>query len=90
MTIQVEVVYATPQRQEIIVMELQVGSTVREAAMQSGLAEIFPEIDLANVPLGVFGERVPDNRPLQQGDRVELYRLLTIDPMDARRRRASQ
>lgn len=41
-------------------------------------------------PVGVFGERCERDRVVFEGDRVELYRPLTVDPRQARRERARQ
>lgn len=86
---QVDVVYALPAQQRVVRLELPEGTTAREAALQSGLDRWFADLDLATQVIGVFGECVDDSYPLQQGDRVELYRPLEVDPMDARRRRAA-
>ncbi|PZW49547.1 RnfH family protein [Pseudomonas sp. URMO17WK12:I2] len=88
----VEVVYATPERQMLITLQLPVGATVREAALQSGLQAHFPELDLAEAPLGLFGKAVasPATQPLEEGDRVEIYRPLLADPKEVRKRRAAQ
>ncbi|OEY65627.1 RnfH family protein [Marinobacter sp. X15-166B] len=87
---EVEVAYATPERQIIIPVKVAAKATVYDAAVQSGIAVEFPEIDLETVSMGVFGKVVknPKNHPLREGDRVELYRPLTIDPKQARLNRA--
>lgn len=86
----IEVVFATPSRQTVVRIEVAAGANARLAAMQSELDRYFPELDLATVPLGVFGERVADEYQVNDGDRVELYRELELDPKEARRRRAGQ
>lgn len=88
----VEVVYAAPDRQMLITLKLPAGATLREAALQSGLQAHFPELDLAEAPLGLFGKRVasPATQPLEDGDRVEIYRQLLADPKEVRKRRAAQ
>ena len=84
----IEVVYALPERQTLVELEMRDGSTARQAALASGLAEQFPELDVEVIPLGVFGVAVDDDRVLEPGDRVELYRPLAMDPREARRVRA--
>lgn len=84
----IEIVYATPDLQKLITLEVQQGMTARQASIASALDEYFPELDLTTVPLGVFGASVTEHYELLEGDRVELYRQLIIDPMEARRRRA--
>lgn len=88
----VEVVFAVPDRQRLIRLQLPVGSSVREAAVQSGLQDDFPGLDLAGAALGLFGKVVPspEARLLEDGDRVEIYRPLLADPKDVRKRRAAQ
>jgi putative ubiquitin-RnfH superfamily antitoxin RatB of RatAB toxin-antitoxin module len=91
-TIHVEVAYALPDKQRIVALELVVGSSVRAAAMQSGLDKQFPELDLASVDLGVFGKMVskPDEQALKDGERVEIYRPLIADPKEVRKQRAAK
>jgi len=88
----VEVVFAAPDRQMLITLQLPANATAREAAMQSGLQAHFPELDLAEAPLGLFGKLVasPATQPLEDGDRVEIYRPLLADPKEVRKRRAAQ
>lgn len=88
----VEVVFAAPDRQMLVTLQLPVGSTVRQAALQSGLQAHFVELDLAAAPLGLFGKVVaePDLQLLENGDRVEIYRPLLADPKEVRKRRAAQ
>jgi putative ubiquitin-RnfH superfamily antitoxin RatB of RatAB toxin-antitoxin module len=89
---QVEVAYARPDKQRIISLDVPEGTTVAEAARLSGIVEMFPEIDLAEIDMGVFGKVVkkPDEQALREGDRVELYRPLKIDPKQARLNRAKK
>ncbi|HKU47127.1 MAG TPA: RnfH family protein [Burkholderiales bacterium] len=78
----VEVVRARPQGAETVSLELPAGATVRDAVTASGL----PHADL----FGIFGRRVGPAHRLADGDRVEIYRPLAIDPKEARRRRAKK
>lgn len=84
----VEVVYALPDRQPLVEVELDGGATVADAVRASGLAERFPEIDPEQGPFGVFSQRCAPERLLRAGDRVEIYRALQVDPKTARRLRA--
>ena len=86
--LQLEVAYARPERQLIVKLSLPVGSTAREAGLQSGICSEFPDIDLAQQKLGVFGKAVPAEHVLRDRDRVEIYRPLQADPKEVRRRRA--
>lgn len=87
-TIPVEVVYALPERQTLLALQLPAGATVREAIERSGVLQLHPEIDLSRAAVGIHGRRSPLDARLREHDRVEIYRPLTADPKDARRRRA--
>jgi len=80
-SLKVEVVYALPERIELVALELPAGATAADALRASGLADKASAI-------GIFGKRVDPATPLADGDRVEIYRALRLDPKDARRRRA--
>ena len=85
----VEVVYALPDRQVVKVVMLPAGSRIREAIETSGLLAEFPEIRLGENTVGRFGELADLDDRLQAGDRVEIYRPLRADPRETRRRRAA-
>ena len=79
--IQVEVVYALPQRQEIVTVTLPEGATVRQAVEASGLLQKFPDIELDGAnKLGVFAKLTKADAVLRDRDRVEIYRPLIADP----------
>jgi uncharacterized protein len=88
----VEVVYALADKQKLLRLSLPYGATVRQAALQSGMDAHFPGLDLANSPLGIFGKAVakPDERVLEDGERVEIYRPLIADPKEVRKQRAAR
>lgn len=88
--ITVEVAYAAPQRQMILVVSLPSGATVEQAIMRSGILEKFPEIDLAQTKVGVFSKLTKLETPLRDKDRVEIYRPLIADPKEVRRKRAAE
>jgi uncharacterized protein len=85
----VEVTYAEADAQTVITLELGEGATVAEALAAVADRQPFLRLDLATVPVGVFGDRVGRDRRLVDGDRVEIYRPLLIDPRQARQRRAA-
>jgi hypothetical protein len=88
-TISVEVAYARPDVQRIVAIEVPEGTTLRQALERSGIAELFPEIDLERAPVGIFGAVVKDREQvLRAGDRVEIYRPLIADPKAKRAERA--
>lgn len=85
---QVWVAYATPEQQWHIAVAFQQGMTVADAIQQSGIAT---QTTLAEpLSVGIFGVRVELQHQLQAGDRVEIYRALTINPKDIRRKRAAK
>ena len=86
--IQIEVVYALPERQIVRRLSLPPGTTVERAVNLSEINHLFPEIDLSRNKLGIFGKLVGPGRVLRDGDRVEIYRPLALDPKDTRRKRA--
>jgi putative ubiquitin-RnfH superfamily antitoxin RatB of RatAB toxin-antitoxin module len=84
----VEIVYAWPERQVLETLELPPGARVREALENARVRDRFPEVDVAADGVGVFGRRVSLDEVLKEGDRVELYRPLELDPKERRRRLA--
>lgn len=86
--IHIEVVYAEPGRVWSRDVSLPTGATAMQAVDASGLAAERPEVRVADDVLGVFGRRVKPQQTLRDGDRVEVYRPLALDPMEARRQRA--
>lgn len=89
-TINVEVAYALPNKQQIKQVQVALGTTALQAAQQSGLTEVFLDLDLAEADLGVFGKSVKADYVLREGDRVEIYRPLIIDPKEVRKQRAAK
>ena len=91
-SIVVEVVYALADKQKLLRLTVPRGTTVRQAALQSGMQAHFPDLDLQNSPLGIFGKSVskPDERVLEEGERVEIYRPLIADPKEVRKQRAAK
>ncbi|HGO8997810.1 TPA: RnfH family protein [Neisseria meningitidis] len=85
--LEIEIVYGLPDRQVLKTMRVEEGTHIRAATLKSGLDEIFTDLDLHSAPLGIFGKAVKDDTPLRDGDRIEVYRPLLIDPKEARRKR---
>jgi uncharacterized protein len=76
----VGIAYAAVKRQVWLTVDMHEGATVREAIDRSGILQQFPEIDLAQQKVGVFGKIVALDAKLEDGDRVEIYRALIADP----------
>jgi putative ubiquitin-RnfH superfamily antitoxin RatB of RatAB toxin-antitoxin module len=87
-TIRVEVICAGPERALRRRIDLAQGATVAQAIAASGMAEALPEGTISSERLGLFSRKVAPGHVLRDGDRVEIYRPLQLDPMEARRRRA--
>jgi hypothetical protein len=88
--INLEVAYAKPDEQVIVPIVAQTGTTVATAIASSGILTKFPEIDLAQNKVGVFGKLVKMDTVLRDKDRVEIYRKLIADPKEVRRQRADE
>jgi putative ubiquitin-RnfH superfamily antitoxin RatB of RatAB toxin-antitoxin module len=88
--INVEVVYALPHEQSLLKLQVPQGSTAQDAVPQSGLLEKYPEIDLAQNKLGIFGKLSKPDTVLRDRDRVEIYRPLIADPKEVRKKRAEE
>ena len=78
--------YATPTRQEVITVLVRPGTTVEEVIRASDILRRFPEIDLAQQLVGVYGTPVGLRDTVQDRDRIEIYRPLRAEPKEARRR----
>ncbi len=95
--ISVEVAYALPDKQKIISMLVEPGTTAYVAVSKSKITDYFPGLDIENAKMGLFGQALGTKglKParehvLRAGDRVEIYRPLISDPKEVRRRRAEQ
>jgi putative ubiquitin-RnfH superfamily antitoxin RatB of RatAB toxin-antitoxin module len=85
----IEVVYALPERQLCINLRLAAGANVGQAIAATRLAGgEWVEIDAGRV--GIFSRLCRLDTLLSDGDRVEIYRPLQVDPKEARRRRAAR
>lgn len=86
--INIEVVYASISQQHLLKLMVDPNTTIEEAIHQSGILTLYPEINLTKNKVGIFSKQQPLNYILQEGDRIEIYRPLTIDPKEARRAKA--
>ncbi len=88
-SIQVEVTYAKPDRQDVVPLKLPEGSTIQQAIESSGLPQRHPEIDLAKAKVGIYGKLSRLDTVVRDRDRVEIYRPLIADPKEVRKQRAA-
>lgn len=86
----VEVAYALPEKQIIRAVNVDAGTTIGAAIVQSGIMMDFPDLELEDAKVGVFGKTAAMTTVLSDGDRVEIYRPLIADPKEVRRKRAAE
>jgi putative ubiquitin-RnfH superfamily antitoxin RatB of RatAB toxin-antitoxin module len=85
--VKVEIVYVTRDKHVVTrVVELESGATVADALEISGIGQDYPET--RELPVGIFSKMTKRDRVVKQGDRIEIYRPLLIDPKEKRRQRA--
>ena len=84
----IEVAYARSDQQVIVPLQVDESCTVEQAIELADIIGQFPEIDLAKNKVGIFSQVCLLSTRLQENDRVEIYRSLVIEPMEARRQRA--
>ncbi len=86
----VEVVYARPEKQTVLALVVEKGTTAKQSIEQSGVLEIHPELELEHLELGIYSRLLKKDEELSDGDRVEIYRPLLADPKEVRKRRAEE
>jgi len=87
-TIAVTVVYCAVDTTWLAPLQVAPGATLHQAVVDCGVLDSFPELATAALDVGIFGQRRALDSPLVDGDRIEIYRPLQLDPMAARRLRA--
>ena len=88
-SIDIEVAYGNARAQRVIGLRVPLGTSVRGAIERSRILEHFPDIDLTQQAVGVFGVLRELDDSILSGERIEIYRCLLLDPKEARRRRAA-
>lgn len=86
--IQVEVVYALPDRQWRVSTQVAEGATIADAIAASGIEARVDELHVSADNVGIYGRRLKPDATVEEGDRIEIYRPLLIDPKEERRLRA--
>lgn len=88
--INIEVAYADSLKQHIVNVQLDNGSTIEQAIDCSGILMLFPDINLMRQKVGIFSKQKKLTDIVKEGDRVEIYRTLTMDPKEARKKRVKE
>lgn len=82
----ITLVYASASRTvHQLTLEVPDACSLGRALALSGWLSAFPEIQA--LPVGIWGQKASLETQLREGDRVELYRVLRVDPKVARRER---
>ncbi len=71
-------------------LQLPAGSRLVDALRESALLLGLPDAEVDALQTGIWGRKLPPEQVLRDGDRVELYRALKVDPKVARRERFSR
>lgn len=86
--LKVEVCYALPEEQTLLQLIVDQDASVEEVINQSGILQLHPDIDLSDNKVGIFSKLTTLDAQLHDGDRIEIYRPLLIDPKEVRKQRA--
>ncbi|SSC07327.1 RnfH family protein [bacterium endosymbiont of Bathymodiolus sp. 5 South] len=86
----IEVAYALESKQTLFALEVDKGTTLKQAIVLSGIMASYPQIDLSKDKTGIFGKIAKLDTVLRPKDRVEIYRPLIADPKQVRKERAAQ
>lgn len=87
---QIEVAYALADKQTLLRLQVDDGTTLEQAIMLSGIVDIYPQINLLKDKTGIFGKIAKLDTVLREKDRVEIYRELIADPKQVRKQRAAE
>ena len=86
----VEVAYALPDKQSLVSLEVEEGTTIIEAIEASGVLDTYNQIDLTRDKVGIFSKFATLDTVLREKDRIEIYRPLVADPKKMRKERAAK
>lgn len=89
-TLDIIVAYASSDTTTLIPITVQKGTTIGEAISLSAIQIEHPEIDLDIQRVGIFGELKDLSDEVKAGDRIEIYRPLKKNPVDARMERTKK
>ena len=83
----VEVVYAAPDQQWQLELDVPVGTTLRGVLERARVFERLSAAVQQGMSYGIFGVPCGPDTVVGDGDRIEIYRPLVDDPKAIRRRR---
>ncbi|QCI21559.1 RnfH family protein [Buchnera aphidicola (Hyadaphis tataricae)] len=89
-TIKVTVVYALPNIQHFIVVCMNIGDTVKDSIIKSNITKFMENNSLYHLQVGIYNKKVSLNSKIKDGDRIEIYRNLIVDPKERRRKKVTQ
>jgi putative ubiquitin-RnfH superfamily antitoxin RatB of RatAB toxin-antitoxin module len=87
---QIAVAYSEPAQQVWLRIDVPEDATLEQAIIKSGILRQFPDIDLTERQVGIFGKLAKLDAALKPGDRVEIYRAITADPATVPRRQMEE
>jgi putative ubiquitin-RnfH superfamily antitoxin RatB of RatAB toxin-antitoxin module len=89
--VNIEIAYASVEQQTLLRLQVLGNTTIKAAITQSSILNQYPEIDLTINKVGIYNKLVSSlEQFVKEGDRIEIYRLLANDPIEARRRRTEK
>lgn len=89
-TISVEIAYALPEEQRLLTVSVSEGMEIKDVIESSDILELYPELELDKLDVGIFGKMARMNQKVRDRDRIEIYRPLIADPKEVRKRRAAE
>ena len=85
--IHIQVIFALPEEQRYFPVKVPKGTLASDAICASGILGWYPEIDLELHKIGIYGKQIPLNYVLDENQRIEIYRPITADPKEVRKKR---
>lgn len=84
--IKVTIVYALPEIQYIYEVKIKSGSTVKDAILASKILNLIENFSFYKNNVGIYNKIVHLKSNIKDGDRIEIYRNLIVDPKEWRRK----
>lgn len=82
----VSIAYTNNRKKVWLKLDVPGPATVKDVIDSSGILEQFPDIDLEQQKVGIFGKVTKLDALVEEGNRVEIYRPITADPENVERR----